>query len=189
MERFNEQLQATNNEYAKKIEKQIEEAVEAIVDGGSLYERNGRLVPREPPSLEITLDDDRLYENPDLFIQIVGKHFAVERFQIYHQIHILIKEKGAAAENTAADLRRPDLPPAETAAPSQISPQELMFIQNQINLTRIYIDVFKLFDIRWKYDPTLSVQKIYAYYSQPSKFQMVYQYIGCLQQAHQQFLY
>jgi len=38
------------------------------MNAGSMYEKNGRLMPREPPSLKITLDDEQLYENPDLFI-------------------------------------------------------------------------------------------------------------------------
>ena len=45
-----------------------------------------------------------------------------------------------------------------------LSQQDMVTIRNQINLSQIHIDVFKLFDINWKYDPTVSVQKLYTYY-------------------------
>jgi hypothetical protein len=41
-----------------------------------------------------------------------------------------------------------------------------------------------LFGVKWKYDPNLSVQKIYAHYAQASEFEQARNYIECLQEAH-----
>ena len=54
---------------------------------------------------------------------------------------------------------------------SEINAQEILQIQNQINLRQIYISVFKLFGLKWKYDPDLSVTKIYAYYQNNNDLQ------------------
>ena len=55
---------------------------------------------------------------------------------------------------------------------------EIMYIQNQVNLRQIYIDVFNLFGVKWKYDPVLSVQKLYTYYSKEEE--EIGEFIECL---------
>lgn len=44
------------------------------------------------------------------------------------------------------------------------SQQEIQMIRNQISLREIYIEVFKLFKVKYWLDPNLSVKKLHAYY-------------------------
>ena len=46
--------------------------------------------------------------------------------------------------------------------------------------------MFKLFGIKWKYDPDLSVTKMYAYYQHSTELQKL---IKDLQQAHEVLLF
>jgi hypothetical protein len=45
------------------------------------------------PQLKIQLDDPQLYDNTSLFIQIVTKHYAVERFHCYNEVKKLLSDK------------------------------------------------------------------------------------------------
>ena len=60
-----------------------------------------------------------------------------------------------------------------------------MLVGNHVNFRQIYTQTFKLYNLKWKYDPNLSVQKIYAYYANEKQFEAARKYIECLQEAHQ----
>ena len=122
--------------YVLKLNKEIKTTISQIMEGKNL------------PTLKIALDDSKLENNPQLFVQIVAKHLAVERYDCYTEVHKMLNQ-----------------------FKSEINAQEILQIQNQINLRQIYISVFKLFGLKWKYDPDLSVTKIYAYYQNNNDLQ------------------
>lgn len=62
-------------------------------------------------------------------------------------------------------------------------------IQKQVNFRRIYTSVFKLFQVQWKYDPNLSVVKMFAYYQNNKKFIQTIKYIEAMQKAHKILLF
>lgn len=59
-EQFRSQLKASDNEYIKKLEQEIKDAISDLSNNVK-------------PSLQITLDDLALYDNPKLFISMVNK--------------------------------------------------------------------------------------------------------------------
>ena len=59
-EQFLSQLKASDNEYIKKLEQEIKDAISDLSNNVK-------------PSLQITLDDLALYDNPKLFISMVNK--------------------------------------------------------------------------------------------------------------------
>lgn len=59
-EQFQSQLEASENEYIKKLEQEIKDAISDLSNNVK-------------PSLHITLDDLALYNNPLLFISMINK--------------------------------------------------------------------------------------------------------------------
>jgi hypothetical protein len=53
----------------------------------------------------------------------------------------------------------------------------------------LLIQVFKLFDVKWKYDPNLSIEKVKGYYNGNPKYDNALSYIESLHLAHQELLY
>lgn len=45
-----------------------------------------------------------------------------------------------------------------------------------------------MFDVKYKYDPTLSVDKLYAYYKNNLEYMDAMGYIECMAHAHQQMM-
>ena len=57
-----------------------------------------------------------------------------------------------------------------------------------MNYTQIYLDVFTLYDVQCKLDPSLSVTKMFAYYeSKPIYFDAM-EYVSSMREAHRQML-
>lgn len=52
--------------------------------------------------LKIILDEDILYDNKDLYILIIGKHLALERYYCYHKIQKLMKNKKKESEDSGS---------------------------------------------------------------------------------------
>lgn len=67
--------------------------------------------------------------------------------------------------------------------------KDIMLVQSQVNFRQIYISTFKLFEVSWKYDPNLSVQKLYAFFAHDPEFEDTRLYIECLKEAHTQLLH
>jgi len=43
--------------------------------------------------LTINLDDPKLVDNKDLYIQLISKHLAMERYYCYHKVQKFIRNK------------------------------------------------------------------------------------------------
>lgn len=86
LEKFQTALEECDHQYVKKLSSEIEEAVRGILVGGDI----NTFHPVDPPRLLIALDDPQLYDNADLFTQIVCKHLAVERYNCYQQVQKLL---------------------------------------------------------------------------------------------------
>ena len=80
IDKFNEQMQTETNKSAVKLSQEIDRVVDQIMQGDT-NDRGDVLY--STPVLEVHLEDEELEDNVDLFIQIVGKHMAVERFLQY----------------------------------------------------------------------------------------------------------
>lgn len=52
----------------------------------------------------------------------------------------------------------------------------------------MYIDVFNLYGVKYKYDPNLSVTKMFAYYENDSLFSDAVNYVQSMKDAHQQLI-
>lgn len=59
-----------------------------------------------------------------------------------------------------------------------------MEIQNTLNFRQIFTQVFRLFEVKWKYDPNLSIQKMYAYYANEFVYGGTQKYVTSMQKAH-----
>lgn len=70
----------------------------------------------------------------------------------------------------------------------QLSESDILQIQTQVNLRQIFINVFQLFKVKWKYDPNLSVKKIYSYFNTNPFFKETQKHIICMQKAHDEIL-
>lgn len=74
LDKFQAQLETASHEYVLRLKGEIDRSVDNIFKAGE----GGDLVP-----LEACLDDPKLESNSELFIEIVTKHMAAERFQVY----------------------------------------------------------------------------------------------------------
>ena len=86
VEKFNRCLEESDNMHVIKLRKELEKTIKRIMMAGSEDADDIR------PSLEVTLDDPVLNENTDLFIQIVNKILATERFYCYQQVQRILNE-------------------------------------------------------------------------------------------------
>lgn len=77
LEKFDELMNQETNKYATKLNLEIERVIAAIMQGD---ENDSGDIVFKVPILEVKLEDPELEDNVDLFIQIVNKHLAVERY-------------------------------------------------------------------------------------------------------------
>lgn len=66
-----------------KLNVEIEKTIAAIMLGDT--SDRGDII-YSTPILEVNLEDSELEDNVDLFIQIVGKHMALERYLQYKEV-------------------------------------------------------------------------------------------------------
>lgn len=57
-----------------------------------------------------------------------------------------------------------------------------------MNYTQIYLDVFNLYDVKCKFDPSLSVTKMFAFYENKPIYLDAMEYIASMKQAHRLML-
>ena len=93
VDKFNDMLEQCDHSSVVKLRQEIEDAIQIILMAGSDFQPSS-----SPPKLEIQLDDSSLYNNPDLFIQIVNKHLASERFQCYQQVKKLMVQHASMSD-------------------------------------------------------------------------------------------
>lgn len=82
-DKFEALLQVENHQHVKKLRREIDDVIKAILRGDT--DENGKAV-QSSPRLEVRLEDPVLEDNVDLFIQIVSKLMAVERYLQYHEV-------------------------------------------------------------------------------------------------------
>ena len=113
-EKFEEELKmrVSTHEYLRKLDQDIESSIEAILAGGKPTMAGQDGITSSNQIISITLDDDRLYTDIDLYIQLVCKQLAVHRYQCYQMVQKLMKDrreelkasrgKGSSSENSGS---------------------------------------------------------------------------------------
>ena len=145
---------------------------------------------RQHQCLTVVLDDEILYDNKDLYIQIISKHLALERFYCYHKVQKLLRNKkklsmtsfNTIGTSVTAFLDGNQVNTSQRNEGSTVVSQheshiqkslrptahEIEIIRNQVDYRQIYTDVFDLFGVRYWIDPILSVKKLTLYHQKKS---------------------
>lgn len=178
------------NKYAIKLNIEIERVIAAIIQGDS-NDRGD--VHYSVPILEVKLEDSELEDNVDLFIQIVNKHMAIERYLQYQEVQKIFKlhHSNPTLRNQMNAFSTFESSRSETTSTNnhfQLAHQEIVQISTQINFNQIYIDVFNLFDIKCMHDPSLSVTKMYAFFENKNQYEDAISYVASMREAHNQLL-
>lgn len=82
-DKFDELLQAEKHVHVKKLSLELDDVIKIIL-GGDTDDYGNPIFAK--PVLEVRLEDPILEDNVDLFIQIVSKLMAVERYHQYHEV-------------------------------------------------------------------------------------------------------
>jgi hypothetical protein len=88
IQKFELLLENETNNYVIKLSQEINKAIEDVIQGDT----NDKGEVFSVPKLVVKLEDPELEDNVDLFIQIVSKHLAVERYLQYIEVQKIYKE-------------------------------------------------------------------------------------------------
>lgn len=81
LHQFEQNLREEDHSYVLRLNEELNAAISKILQGNTESKPT-----KDPPKLVIHLDDKQLEDNVDLFLQLVNKHYAVERYQIYREV-------------------------------------------------------------------------------------------------------